>query len=234
MKRIFYAAFLFCFIQNTLQAQQANARVNALIESSVKQEGLSDPNFAVFRTMESVRHGLLPGYKGIQVNVEQPICDGQPGSIALLNDSGEPWKYKVIDRNGPLVGEGDVGYNRRISQLPTGAYMIQFTLADGTSVIDEFRIHRGTGLTASIEIDKSKTATAGQSIEFTGRSIGANEFTWDFGDGNTAYGDHSVIHTYKNPGTYTVTLLANNFDCKAEASIKVFVVGIPAATGPGE
>lgn len=233
MKRTFYSALFLVFSSGLIHSQSTNDRVNALVASSIKPESGADPNFAVFRTMESVRHGMLPGYRGVQVRVEQPICEGQPGSIALVNETGEAWKYKIIDRNGPQIQEGDVGYNRKIGKLNTGAYLIQFTLANGTSVIDEFNIRRGKGLQASISID-APVAFSDQKVKISGESQGATEFTWDFGDGITSYGDNNVEHAYKTPGTYTITMVANNFDCKAEATVILTVAGQPAAVEKGE
>jgi PKD repeat protein len=37
-------------------------------------------------------------------------------------------------------------------------------------------------------------------------------YTWDFGDGNNTYDIYSPTHTYRYPGTYTVTLTAQNSD----------------------
>lgn len=233
MKRTFYSAVFFLSTSAFSFAQTTDARVNALVASSIQSENNSDPNFAVFRTMESVRHGMLPGYRGVQVRVEQPVCEGQPGTIALVNESGEPWKYKIIDRNGPLIQEGDVGYNRRIGKLNTGSYLIQFTLADGTSVIDEFNIRRGKGLQAKITTD-APVAFSGKSVKIAAEAQGATEYTWDFGDGSTTYGEPSTEHTYKIPGTYTITLVANNFDCKVETAINITVAGEPAAIDKGQ
>lgn len=234
MKRTIYSALFLIITSGYANSQTStDARVNALVASSIQNEKNADPNFAVFRTMESVRHGMLPGYRGVQVRVEQPICEGQPGSIALVNESGEPWKYKIIDRNGPLVQEGDVGYNRRIGKLNTGSYLIQFTLADGTSVIDEFNVRRGKGLQANIKID-APVAFSGRAVKITAEAQGATEYTWDFGDGSIAYGDASIEHTYKTQGTYTISLVANNFDCKVETSTSITVAGEPAAVDKGE
>ncbi len=44
---------------------------------------------------------------------------------------------------------------------------------------------------------------------FTDNSIGADEWFWDFGDGNTSIAQHNV-HTYANIGTYTIRLTVIN------------------------
>ncbi len=48
-------------------------------------------------------------------------------------------------------------------------------------------------------------------VTFTNTSTGADSFEWDFGDGNTSSVENPV-HTYEQPGSYTVTLTASN-DC---------------------
>lgn len=47
-------------------------------------------------------------------------------------------------------------------------------------------------------------------------------FTWDFGDGERAFGD-TVVHTYAAPGTYTVTLTAQNGVSTSSVQIPVRV-----------
>lgn len=47
-------------------------------------------------------------------------------------------------------------------------------------------------------------------------------FTWDFGDGERAFGD-AVVHTYVIPGTYTVTLTAQNGVSTSSVQIPVRV-----------
>jgi gliding motility-associated-like protein len=50
---------------------------------------------------------------------------------------------------------------------------------------------------------------------FTDASIGADEWNWDFGDGNTSH-IPSPVHTYASTGTYTVTLLVKNYTTGCE------------------
>ncbi len=46
-------------------------------------------------------------------------------------------------------------------------------------------------------------------IQFTNSSDNAVAYEWDFGDGNMSM-EENPVHTYSNPGTYTVTLKAIN------------------------
>jgi len=46
-------------------------------------------------------------------------------------------------------------------------------------------------------------------VVFTNRSIDANSFTWDFGDGSTSY-DRDTYHLFRYGGTFNVTLTAMN------------------------
>ncbi len=54
---------------------------------------------------------------------------------------------------------------------------------------------------------------------FTDASIGADEWNWDFGDGNTSH-IPSPVHTYADTGTYTITLLVRNYTTGCEYTKK--------------
>lgn len=49
----------------------------------------------------------------------------------------------------------------------------------------------------------------GLTVSFTDGSIGADSYSWDFGDGNTSTSP-SPMHTYAEGGTYTVALTVTN------------------------
>ncbi|HBG87190.1 MAG TPA: hypothetical protein DDW62_06530, partial [Marinilabiliaceae bacterium] len=44
-------------------------------------------------------------------------------------------------------------------------------------------------------------------VLFTNYSVGGSVYMWDFGDGSTS-GDRNPVHTYTEPGTYNVKLVA--------------------------
>ena len=53
---------------------------------------------------------------------------------------------------------------------------------------------------------------------------------WDFGDGNTANNINPVIHTYENPGTYTICLTVEDLNgCSSMFCDSIVIMGPPVA-----
>ena len=50
-------------------------------------------------------------------------------------------------------------------------------------------------------------------VNFTNTSVSAIEYLWDFGNGDTTSQVFNPVRTFTNPGTYTVSLYANNINC---------------------
>jgi len=59
-------------------------------------------------------------------------------------------------------------------------------------------------------------------FNFQDLSMGSDlEYNWDFGDGNTST-EMNPMHTYAEPGTYTVTLSVSNDSCSSSFSMFLF------------
>lgn len=71
----------------------------------------------------------------------------------------------------------------------------------------------------AVEIKKSTIFDASQS--FVPESDKNVRYEWDFGDGNRNEGIE-VLHTYKNPGYYTVTLTLNDGSSSSQTTMEVF------------
>lgn len=67
--------------------------------------------------------------------------------------------------------------------------------------------------------------------QFTDLSIGAETWSWDFGDGQTSLQQHPS-HTYAAPGTYTVLLTVTNGSCTHRTTRTVRVVDEKAVFAP--
>ena len=60
----------------------------------------------------------------------------------------------------------------------------------------------------------------GGTLTFTDASSGAVSWLWDFGDNNSST-QQNPVHTYSNPGNYTITLTINNGGCSSTQSFTI-------------
>ena len=61
-------------------------------------------------------------------------------------------------------------------------------------------------------------------VQFTNNSLLATDYLWDFGDGNTSTA-FEPTHTYTNPGTYIVTLIASHpTSCNLADSLSLNII----------
>jgi hypothetical protein len=210
---------------------QSNIKYQVLNQSvvSIQQSGTS--SFGTFRTMESLQYSEGENNRAIQIKIEQPLCDQQLGVLAMINPSGAEWRYKILRKEGDLISEGKVGYDRRIGSLKAGNYLINFTLPDGTSTIDEFVVRSPKGVQVEIALDKTNQYTTGKDIKINASSDFATEYVWNFGDGSKMeIGAESTTHSYAKPGIYTLTVEATNFDCSSTLVKQIEITGPTAST----
>ncbi len=64
-----------------------------------------------------------------------------------------------------------------------------------------------------------------EQVEFTDESIGADNVSWEFGDGNTS-SERNPIHNYTDNGEYTVTFIAFNDFGQSSTQQTIIVTGI--------
>lgn len=101
-----------------------------------------------------------------------------------------------------------------------------------TLVFNNFISTNGVNADFSTSAD---TICPGGTVSFANLSSGANQYTWDFGDGSPTGSGSNPSHSYANPGTYTVQLNANGgTNCSDSTSHKVVVQAIQAnfTSGP--
>ena len=110
-----------------------------------------------------------------------------------------------------------------------GPYDVMLIAVDGLGCSD----------TAFVAVSPSPMTTAAFSLvtgpcdleqAFESNSIGALQFAWNFGDGGVS-ADQDPLHTYTEPGDYTVTLVANpGTSCADSISALITVADQPIAS----
>ena len=210
---------------------QSSIKYQALNQSVVSVQQSGSSSFGTFRTMESLQYSEGGDNRAIQIKIEQPLCDQQLGVLAMVNPSGADWKYKILRKEGDLISEGKVGYDRRIGSLKAGNYLVNFTLPDGTSTIDEFVVRSPKGVQVEIALAKTNQYSIGKDIKIKASSDFATEYVWYFGDDSQPeIGAETATHSYAKPGIYKVTVEATNFDCSSTLVKQIVITGPTAST----
>jgi hypothetical protein len=165
----------------------------------------------------------------VEVIVDFPFCH-EPDSImidALCNEAEVSW-VSGADANSTSIEYGPAGFTQGTGTLVSGVsspylitglsqatdydvYIIDScgSIGQSTAAIETF-----TTLDDPIAAGIDFNDNGGGNFDFSADTNTVGMLSWDFGDGNGATGD-SVNHTYAAPGTYTVTMIAEN-DCGAD------------------
>lgn len=114
------------------------------------------------------------------------------------------------------------GFNQGISQQkePTYTYfqagsytvsLVAFNAAGASDTVSQtLAVEVYAQPTALFKV-KSQQVFQGDPVFISNNSLGATNYTWDFGDGQTSY-EPEPQHTYQEPGSYDITLIASNAD----------------------
>ncbi len=150
-----------------------------------------------------------------------PTANAGPEAKACL---GEPVTF---DASGSVLsgvgsykwdfGDGETGEGVRTShtyQKP-GNYRVRLMVDDGkatecstasaattASIMDRVDVKLST--------DGKSSTCVNRALRFSANGTGSAKYHWDFGDGATAEGGSSASHSYSKPGTYSVTVTADN------------------------
>lgn len=109
-----------------------------------------------------------------------------------------------------------------------GDYGVVITDANGCTLpMDQLTIEAGQGPSATILA--AATALVNEPVVFNGATDGATTWMWSFGDGAVSM-EEVAIHSYAQPGTYTVELTVSDGNCSNTASYEVVVESTTAVT----
>ena len=149
---------------------------------------------------------------------------------------GSWWTHTPFDQDIASGAEAQLGFAADATGLASGDYesaiILRTTDPDRGTVVIPVDIHVLGAPVAGI--GNAPTSCGGQVMMINAATDDAEDFTWDFGDGNTST-DPSPTHTYTSSGTYTVVLVACNA-AGCDTTAQEIVVDIDCAEvilGPG-
>ncbi len=165
---------------------------------------------------------VTPPAPGFTVNLSEGCA---PLTVQFNNTSSEnstafAWEFpggdpSVSTQENPVVTYSEPG-NYAVTLTATNA-------AGSVSVTQSEVVVVGT-VPAAAFLSAADILT----VSFTNSTVGANTYTWDFGDGGGST-DPDPVHTYAQEGTYTVTLTATNECGPATFTQTVTVIAPPTA-----
>jgi hypothetical protein len=164
-------------------------------------------------------------------NVE--ITGGSAGQVMSTDGAGN-LSFVPIGNVGGLTGnvislgtptDGDLTTNVAYNDWTTSTFV-----TDGLDDLNQVALNIANGTYVG-QVDFSGTPVAGpspQTVTFSGNLVGtADNYLWDFGDGNTATSGLNVSHTYSNVsgGQFTVSLTAFNSDGTYQGNVSLGAKG---------
>ena len=188
-------------------------------------EGLSGEDLTVWgsgnHTYE-LTSGSLPTLKVVGLGAYIGLC--KVGTNAEVTVPQESVTYKIIKLTDAAV---DTLILQTIyttgGDSPQPAYW-RFVLVHYDNPADEPPIP-GPSPVASFSVEQT-----GNTISITNTTTLADNYLWDFGDGNTSTAENPV-HTYTVEGAFNIILTATNPNGASEAVHFVFVTSTPVTTG---
>ena len=154
---------------------------------------------------------------------ETTVCTGQSVNY-FDNSTGSPSSRLWTFEGG--TPESSTIENPTVQYMLPGQYDVTLSITNenGTDVAESVDY---INVVESVEADFSYIVNGGE-ITFQNQSTSAQEYTWDFGDGNTSTVINPV-HTFQEAGTFTISLSAEN-ECSMDIkSMEITIVFLPIA-----
>ena len=164
----------------------------------------------------------------VQIQGLSSICIYTSGTYTAqtvsTTDSINYYNWTVTNPSGTVVNTG-VGTSINIAFRDSGIYNIQLIIGTTFGCYDTIN-KLVTVIPSSIKIryTMNSVGCTPHVVQIINNSVGANTYSWNFGDvagpipptsANTLVTGpgQTVTHTYQNPGTYYITMLAQNGGC---------------------
>lgn len=153
----------------------------------------------------------------VTVSFTQPLCIGQSDGTIVISATGTGAINYSID-NGTTFQSSNI-----FTGLPAGIYDVAVQDITGVST-QQIILNYQTSVTAAF-IPSVTTGAAVLNVDFVNTSINTNNYNWNF-DGSTSNSTlTNPSFAYDTPGSFLVTLIASNGNCKDTASATITVTG---------
>ncbi len=139
-------------------------------------------------------------------------------NLTPASDSADQWLWSFGD------GTSSTAQNPQHTYIDTGYLNVQL-IAYNNGCPDTFRIDNYIQISSPIaNFTTLKSCTNRLVKTFTNKSIGADTWEWNFGDGSTST-DLNPVHTYATSGIYIVTLYVQNANgCDYTKTSTIYVI----------
>ncbi len=138
----------------------------------------------------------------------------QPGSVS--------WSYTISSDSTSILSTGTLNDSTPIAlYASTGVYTITLTDSNNYTVVKQVQVGGVQPVESSFTFSDT-TIEEGGDITFTSTATNAINNNWDFGGNDTITG-LAFIRNFPTPGTFTVTLTADNNACIAVSSQQITV-----------
>lgn len=200
---------------DTTVVQQTSHFYNQVGEYLVRLIAIDSATCNIADTVYQMIHMGNNRVKPSFIPVKQPPCDNL--TYVFTNNSSTP----VPGPFNPNIFTWDFGDNSTFvtnsfgdpvshTYASPGTYKIKLTVTDVTFCNSpaDTTIEINISPLVKASFQTPAVGCAPYEASFDNTSTGSNSFIWNFGDGTTST-DKSPTHTYNNPGSYTIRLIAN-------------------------
>jgi hypothetical protein len=167
-----------------------------------------------------VLHFFMP----ISFSVSEETCNLGDGRIRMVNPSSNPWKASLFSEYGQQLSElVSFSEEHSFQNLPAGNYRVKLEKGAFYSVNVSFIIQAGIPVKSEFQVPPGPVKL---NYETPFRAIDPetqNTYIWDFGDATGQFNGPEVIHSFTQPGIFTVRLTASNGSC-ARTSVQTFTI----------
>ncbi|MEZ4791072.1 MAG: PKD domain-containing protein [Flavobacteriales bacterium] len=149
----------------------------------------------------------------VEADTEISTCPESADGHIDLTVLGGTAPYQYLWSNEATTEDIEVG---------AGSYSVLVTDANGCTFEPQtYVVGSGEGPDAGIGVE-SFIVNVGEEVLFAPNTLEGVNNSWDFGDGSQS-NELEPVHSFDEPGTYTVTLLVDDGTCTGTASVEIQV-----------